>query len=127
MLYSEALEKVSSDVLVPQSLLLIKGKVKKNEESTSVMGSSIRRIGDAAMVDVIFSANQSFADLHRLKDLLILHKGEDPVLLHFPQGKRSSAILVGAQFWVDASSSLPAAIETNFAESVKVRVNKIHI
>ncbi|MBP9094270.1 DNA polymerase III subunit alpha [bacterium] len=127
VLYSEALEKVSSDVLVPQSLLLIKGKVKKNEESTSVMGSSIRRIGDASMVDVIFSANQSFADLHRLKDLLILHKGEDPVLLHFPQGKRSSAILVGAQFWVDASSSLPAAIETNFAESVKVRVNKIHI
>jgi len=127
VLYSDALEKVSSDVLVPQSLLLIKGKVKKNEESTSVMGSSIRRIGDAAMVDVIFSANQSFADLHRLKDLLILHKGEDPVLLHFPQGKRSSAILVGAQFWVDASSSLPAAIETNFAESVKVRVNKIHI
>ncbi len=127
VLYSEALEKVSSDVLLPQSLLLVKGKVKKNEESTSVMGSSIRRIGDASMVDVIFSTNQSFSDLHRLKDLLILHKGEDPVLLHFPQGKRSSAILVGAQFWVDAASSLPAAIETNFAETVKVRVNKIHI
>ncbi len=127
VLYSEALEKVSSDVLLPQSLLLVKGKVKKNDESTSVMGSSIRRIGDASMVDVIFSTNQSFSDLHRLKDLLILHKGEDPVLLHFPQGKRSSAILVGAQFWVDAASSLPAAIETNFAETVKVRVNKIHI
>ncbi len=127
VLYSEALEKVSSDVLLPQSLLLVKGKVKKNDESTSVMGSSIRRIGDASMVDVIFSTNQSFSDLHRLKDLLILHKGEDPVLLHFPQGKRSSAILVGAQFWVDAASSLPAAIETNFAETVKVKVNKIHI
>ncbi|MBK9204995.1 MAG: hypothetical protein IPL73_21695 [Candidatus Obscuribacter sp.] len=49
-----------------------------------MMGSSIRRIGDASMVDVVFNSTQSFADLHRLKDLLILHKGEDPVMLHFP-------------------------------------------
>jgi DNA polymerase-3 subunit alpha len=125
VLYSEALEKVSSDVLTNQALLLIKGKVKKNEESTSVMGSSVRRISDASLVDVTFTQSQSFSDLHRLKDLLILHKGEDPVMLHFPQDKRSQAILVGAQFWVDASSSLPAAIETNFAESVKVRVSKV--
>lgn len=127
VMYSEALEKVSSDVLLPQSLLLIKGKVKKNEDNTSVMGASIRRISDAAMVDVVFNQHQSFSDLHRLKDLLILHKGEDPVMLHFPQGKKSQAILVGAQFWVDARSSLPAAIETNFAESVKVRVHRLRI
>lgn len=125
VLYSEALEKVSSDVLTPQSLLLIKGKVKKNEEQTSVMGSSIRRIGDASMVDVVFNSTQSFADLHRLKDLLILHKGEDPVMLHFPQGHKSKAILVGAQFWVDASSSLSAAIETNFQNNIKIRVKKV--
>ncbi|MBU6450282.1 MAG: DNA polymerase III subunit alpha [Cyanobacteria bacterium REEB67] len=127
VLYSEALEKVSSDVLTNQALLLIKGKVKKNEENTSVMGSSVRRIGDASLVDVTFTQSQSFSDLHRLKDLLILHKGEDPVMLHFPQDKRSQAILVGAQFWVDASSSLPAAIETNFAETVKVRVSKVRV
>jgi DNA polymerase III subunit alpha len=127
VLYSEALEKVSSDVLTNQALLLIKGKVKKNEENTSVMGSSVRRIADASLVDVTFTQSQSFSDLHRLKDLLILHKGEDPVMLHFPQEKRSQAILVGAQFWVDASSSLPAAIETNFAESVKVRVSKVMV
>lgn len=127
VMYSEALEKVSSDVLLPQSLLLIKGKVKKNEDNTSVMGASIRRISDAAMVDVVFNQHQSFSDLHRLKDLLILHKGEDPVMLHFPQGKKSQAILVGAQFWVDARSSLPAAIETNFAEAVKVRVHRLRI
>ena len=127
VLYSETLEKVSSDVLLPQSLILIKGKVKKNEESTSVMGNSIRRISDACMVNVIFNENQSFADLHRLKDLLILHKGEDPVMLHFPQERRSQAILVGAQFWVDAASSLPAAIETNFAQAVKVSVHKVNV
>ena len=114
-------------MLVNQALLLIKGKVKKNEEQTSVMGNSIRRISDASLVDVTFTQSQSFSDLHRLKDLLILHKGEDPVMLHFPQEKRSQAILVGAQFWVDASSSLPAAIETNFAQSVRVRVSKVRV
>ena len=28
-----------------------------------------------------------------------MHKGEDPVLLHFPQGEKNQIILVGSQFW----------------------------
>jgi DNA polymerase-3 subunit alpha len=123
--YGELLEKLDSDILLPQSLLLIKGKVKKNEEDISVLASSIRKIADACLVSIYFNEDQSFSDLHRLKDILVTHKGEDPVMLNFPQGKQNQTILVGSQFWVNASPDLTNAIDTNFSTAVKVRLNKV--
>ncbi|HEY9715112.1 MAG TPA: DNA polymerase III subunit alpha [Chroococcales cyanobacterium] len=123
--YSELVEKIPPEVLLPQSLLLIKGKSKKNEEQTSVMATSIRPISEASLVNITFNQEQSFSDLHRLKDILNMYKGEDPVLLHFPTGKQSQAILVGSQFWVSASNDFADALNHNFADSLKVRMNRV--
>jgi DNA polymerase-3 subunit alpha len=126
--YSELLDKLAPDVLLPQSLLLIKGKAKKNEEDTSIMATSIRRISDASLVSIYFNQAQTFADLHRLKDLLNLYKGEDPVLIHFPQGKQNQAILVGSQFWVNASPEFSTIVSSNFRDhGVKVMVNRVFV
>jgi DNA polymerase-3 subunit alpha len=126
--YSELLDKIAPEILQPQSLLLIKGKVKKNEDQISILANSIRRISDASLVDIFFSSQQSFSDLHRLKDVLVTHKGEDPVLLHFPpQGDQSQTILVGCQFWVAPSAEFVNNIRNNFAEEVQVRVKRVMI
>lgn len=125
--FGDILEKIDNSILVPQSLLLIKGKVRKDEERTSVSVNSIRRISDANLVNIFFTQDQSFTDLHKLKSILSLHKGDDPVLLHFPQGKRSQAILVGCQFWVNASEALAIDIQKNFIDSAKVLVNKVAV
>ena len=129
VIYGETLEKMDASVLIPQSLLLIRGKVKKGDEGeVSILANSVRRISDANLVNVFFKTSQSFTDLHRLKHILSLHKGEDPVLLHFPQGKRSQAILVGCQFWVNASSpELAAAIDAGFSPTAKVLVNRVQV
>jgi len=123
--YSELLDKLAPDILLPQSLLLIKGKAKKNEDETSIMATSIRRISDASLVSIYFNQAQSFGDLHRLKDLLNMYKGEDPVLLHFAQGKQNQAILVGSQFWVNATPEFSAVVSSNFETNVKVLVNRV--
>jgi DNA polymerase-3 subunit alpha len=125
--YSELLDKTAPEVLLPQSLLLIKGKVKKNEDQLSVLANSIRRISDASMVDIYFNTQQSFSDLHRLKDVLNTHKGEDPVLLHFPQGKQSQTILVGSQFWVSPSADFMTNMHRNFEDNVKVLVKRVFV
>jgi DNA polymerase III subunit alpha len=125
--YSELLEKIGSDVLLPQSLLLVKGKAKRNEDDMSILANSARKISDAALVDIEFSQQQTFSDLHRLKNILVMHKGEDPVLLHFPQGQMSQTILVGSQFWVSASPEFANNVSTNFADSVKVSVRKVQV
>ncbi len=127
VVYNDTLEKIEPDVLTAQSLLLIRGKLKKSEDGTSVMASSVRKLADASLVEITFAQEQSFADLHRIKDILVAHKGDDPVFLHFPEGKKNQAILVGSQFWVDASSSLEGDFARNFESQVKVRVRKVKV
>jgi DNA polymerase III subunit alpha len=123
--YGELVEKLPVDVLEPQSLLLVKGKVKRTDEDVSVLASSIRKISDACLVSIYFKQDQSFADLNRLKQILNSYKGEDPVMLNFPQGKQNQAILVGSQFWVSATSEFKSAIDESFADNVKVLLNKV--
>jgi DNA polymerase-3 subunit alpha len=125
VMYSELLDKLPPDLLQNQSLLLIKGKVKKNDEDISVLASSARRISDASLVNIYMNEEQSFADLHRLKDILTIYKGDDPVLLHFPQEQMSQAILTGCQFWVDAKADLVSQLERSFAPNIKVHVNRV--
>ena len=128
VIYSEALEKLSPDVLMPRSLLLVKGKIKKGDDGeTSILANSVRRISDAHLVNVFFTHEQSFTDLHRLKSILASYKGDDPVLLHFPQGKSNQTVLVGSQFWVDACVELSDAIKTTFPTGAKVLVNRVSI
>lgn len=125
--FGDVLDKIDMSILVPQSLLLIKGKVRKGDESTSVSINTIRRIADANLVNIFFTEDQSFTDLHKLKSILTLHKGDDPVLLHFPQGKRSQSILVGCQFWVNACEALKSDIQKNFLNSAKVMMNHVAV
>ncbi|HEY9868124.1 MAG TPA: DNA polymerase III subunit alpha [Candidatus Obscuribacterales bacterium] len=125
VIYGEILEQIPAEILAPQSLLLVKGKVKKSEEDVSVLANTVRRISDASLVNIFLTQEQSFADLHRLKDILNAHKGDDPVLLHFPQGKQSQAILVGCQYWVNASSELSSAIRSSFQPGVQVHISRV--
>lgn len=127
VLYSDLLEQIPGEVLAPQSLLLVKGKVRKFEDNWSVTASSIRPIGEASLVDIFLEKEQSFADLHRLKDILNSHKGEDPVMIHFPGGNRNQVILVGSQFWVNASNDLLSDISANFPGSLRAMAHKVRI
>ncbi len=103
----------------------MKGKVKKFEDNFSITATSIRRIADASMVDIVIGREPSFADMHRLKDILNLHKGEDPVMLHFRIGSQSKVILVGSQFWVSASPELITDIKANFSEALRVSASRV--
>jgi DNA polymerase-3 subunit alpha len=123
--YGELVEKLAADILQTQSLLLVKGKIKKSDDDLSVLALSIRKISDASLVSIHFKQDQGFADLHRLKDILINYKGEDPVMLNFPQGKQNQAILIGSQFWVNANDDLKTAINSSFADQVQVSLSKV--
>ncbi len=127
VIYSDTLEKLPPEVLTACSLLLIKGKVKRNEDDVSIMASHVRRISDASLVNIFLTQEQSFSDLHRLKDVLNAYKGDDPVLLHFPQDNQSQTILVGSQYWVAASSQLEDAINAAFKSNIKVLISRVAV
>lgn len=125
VIYGETLDKIDQSILTSQSLLLIKGKVRKGDEDVSVMVSTVRRMADANLVNIYFRQEQTYTELHRLKTLLSSFKGDDPVLLHFPRGKQNKAILVGSQFWVDASADIAQIIGQQFTDTTRVLVNRV--
>ena len=63
----------------------------------SILASNVRPIEEASLVNVYMEQEQSFTDLHKLKDILNTFRGDDPVLLHFPRGKQIKPC------WLDAS------------------------
>ena len=125
--YGELLESLPADILTPQSLVLVKGKVKKGEDETSILASSIRHLADASIVSIYFNKEQSFAELQQLKDILSGWRGDDPVMLNFPAGKEIQTILVGNQFWVKASDDLKIAMTNILADKAKVLLNKVRV
>jgi DNA polymerase-3 subunit alpha len=126
--YGKPLEELDDGLLTSQSLLLIKGKIRKNDEGFSVSALTARRIADVSMVNIFFPGQQnplSYAKMHRLKDVLISHRGEDPVMLHFTSGDKNQVILVGSQFWVQSSPRLIQDLEQNFDNSVRVLTSPV--
>ncbi len=125
--YSELLESLTPDILSTQTLVLVKGKIKKTDEDISILASSIRKLSDASIVSIYFKQEQSFSELQQLKSILSSWRGDDPVMLNFPSGKQNQTIIVGSQFWVKASEELSKNIGNVFVDRAKVMVSKVRV
>ncbi len=125
--YSELLETLPPETFAAQSLVLIKGKVKKTDEDVSLLATSMRRLCDASIVSIYFQEEQSFAQLQQLKQILSNWRGDDPVMLNFPRGTQNQTIIVGSQFWVTASVELMNNIGHILENRAKVLVNKVRV
>ncbi len=125
--YSELLESLPTDILTPQSLVLVKAKVKKTEDEVSLLASSIRPLSNASIVSIYFEQEQSYSQLQQLKAILSNWRGDDPVMLNFPNGKQNQTIIVGSQFWVNASEELKNNIHSILANRAKVMMNKVRV
>lgn len=128
VVYEEVANKLDPGLLKVQSLILVKGKVKAGDETVSIMANSLRRMSDAALVNVYLEKEQSFADLNHLKDVFNSCSGDDPVLLHFPQNDKNQMILIGSQYWVNASSGdLLSVLSKKLDHDVKVQISRVGV
>jgi DNA polymerase III subunit alpha len=128
VVYEEVANRVGPEVLKVRSLLLIKGKVKAGDETVSILANGIRKMSDAALVNVYLEKEQSFADLNQLKDILNACSGDDPVLLHFPKNDKNQMILIGSQYWVNASKGdLQAVLTKKLDRGVKVQISRVGV
>jgi DNA polymerase-3 subunit alpha len=125
--YSELLETLPAETFATQSLVLIKGKVKKSEDDVSLLATSVRKISEAAIVSIYFLEEQSFAQLQQLKQILSNWRGDDPVMLNFPKGTQNQPMIVGSQFWVKASPELINNINHSLANKAKVLISKVTV
>ncbi len=128
VIYNDLFETLDPQILASSKILLINGKVKKNDENISIIAQTVRLINEASLVNIYLTQNQTYSDLHKIKDILNKFKGQDPVLIHFSSSNSAflaKTIVVGSQFWVDASDTFNGFIKSALASEVKVRVEKV--
>ncbi|MEI7473786.1 MAG: DNA polymerase III subunit alpha [bacterium] len=122
--FSEVLNKYNA-YLEPECKVVLGGKLQHrgDEEVTiSIAINEVRMVENCNIVNVNISDETKFEEIMALKDLMVKHKGSDPVV--FNVGGKDSAIkvLASSTFWINACNDLCREIQTRHGNSVELDI-----
>ncbi|MEI8389355.1 MAG: DNA polymerase III subunit alpha [bacterium] len=120
--YSEILNKFG-DFLEPESKVIIGGKLQHRgdeEISVNVMINNVSKVENCNIVNINMGESMKFEEIIALKDLLIEHKGTDPVVFKIGNNGGSVKILVSSSYWVQATNDLQNIIKNHFKSEVEI-------
>ena len=120
--YSEILNKFG-EFLEPESKVIIGGKLQHRgdeEISVNVMINNVSKVENCNIVNINMGENMKFEEIIALKDLLIEHKGTDPVVFKIGNNGSSVKILVSSSYWVQATNDLQNIIKNHFKSEVEI-------
>jgi DNA polymerase-3 subunit alpha len=121
--YSEVLNQYNS-FLEAESKVIISGKIQHrgDEEVTiSIITDTVRQVENCNLFNI--NINQSnFETIMAIKDLLLQHKGNDPVIFNIKNNGSGLKILAGSNYWVKTSNDLINIINSNYNPNIQVNV-----
>jgi len=120
--YSEILNKFG-EFLEPESKVIIGGKLQHRgdeEISVSVMINNVSKVENCNIVNINLSENMKFEEIIALKDLLIEHKGSDPVVFNIGDNGNPVKILASSSYWTQATNDLQNIIKNHFKSEVEI-------
>ena len=120
--YSEILNKFG-EFLEPESKVIIGGKLQHRgdeEISVSVMINNVSKVENCNIVNINLSENMKFEEVIALKDLLISHKGTDPVVFNIGNNGSAVKILASSNYWVQANNDLQNIIKNHFKSDIEI-------
>ena len=118
--YSEVLNQYNS-LLESRSKVILGGKIQHrgDEEITiSIIIDSVCAVDNCNIVNIYLNEESPFEELMALKDLLIKHKGSDPVIFNIGNNGNSVKILSASNFWIQSGNDIQNIIKSQF-NSVK--------
>jgi hypothetical protein len=72
------------------------------------------------IVNINMSEKMKFEEIIALKDLLIEHKGADPVVFNIGNNGNAVKILTSSNYWVQANNDLQNIIKNHFKSDVEI-------
>lgn len=120
--YSEILNKFG-DLLETESKVIIGGKIQHRgdeEVSVSVIISNVSKVENCNIVNIDLSDSMKFEEVIALKDLLIQHKGNDPVVFNVGNNGSAVKILASSNYWVNANNDLQNMIKSHFKSDIEI-------
>jgi len=120
--YSEILNR-AYQFLEPESKVIIGGKLQHRgdeEISVSVMINNVSKVENCNIVNINLSEGMKFEEVIALKDLLISHKGTDPVVFNIGDNGIAVKILASSNYWVQANNDLQNIIKNHFNSDIEI-------
>jgi len=120
--YSEILNKFG-EFLEPESKVIIGGKLQHRgdeEISVSVMINNVSKVENCNIVNINLSEKMKFEEVIALKDLLISHKGTDPVVFNIGDNGSAVKILASSNYWVQSNDDLQNIIKNHFNSDIEI-------
>jgi len=121
--YSEVLNQYNS-FLEAESKVIISGKIQHrgDEEVTiSIIIDTVRMVENCNLFNINIK-DTKFEIIMAVKDLLIQHKGNDPVIFNIKNDESDVKILANSNYWVKTSNDLINIINQNFNPDIHVDV-----
>ena len=120
--YSEILNKFG-EFLETESKVIIGGKIQHRgdeEISISVMINNVSKVENCNIVSINMSESMKFEEVIALKDLLIEHKGNDPVVFNIGDNGSAVKVLASSNYWVRATNDLENIIKNHFKSDIEI-------
>ncbi len=112
--------------LVAEQKVIISGKIQRqDEEQFNIVVNTVKPVDNSNLVTINIDEAVSFEGLVKLKDLILEHKGDDPLILKIKNGDKEVKILTSSTFWVNSSNELATDLQTDFAEHVSVDIQSL--
>ena len=128
--YQEVLNKYNSLLELDQTVVLA-GKIQyrgdDEEKIVSIVVDEVRAAKNCNIVNLFFKSRQSFENIMLLKDLLVEHKGNDPLVFNVKNGDEDLKILANSNFWVSASNDMKNVIKAKFKDSLDVEFQSLDL
>lgn len=120
--YSEILNKFD-EFLQTESKVIIGGKIQHRgdeEISISVMINNVSKVENCNIVSINLNEDIKFEEIMAIKDLLIAHKGTDPVVFNIGNDGNAIKILSSSNYWVRSSNDLQHTIKNHFKSDIEI-------
>lgn len=121
--YSEMLNQYNS-FLETELKVIISGKIQHrgDEEVTiSIIIDNVRQVESCNLFNININKS-NFETIMAIKDLILQHKGNDPVIFNIKDNGSSHKILAGSNYWVKTTNDLINIINGNYNPDIQVDV-----
>lgn len=113
--------------LESEKKVIISGKLqRRDEDQFNIIVDTVKPVENSNIVTLSIEDELAFEDMIALKDLLVRHKGTDPLVLKLKSPEANNAkILCASNFWVNSSNDLTYAIKNNYNDKIKIAVSSL--
>ncbi|HBH19217.1 MAG TPA: hypothetical protein DDX14_09855 [Cyanobacteria bacterium UBA9579] len=127
--YSEVLNEYNS-LLETEAKVILAGKTqfRGDEETTvSIILNSVKPVDNCNIVNLYFNEDCKFEDIVAVKDLLLQHKGSDPIILNVGSNGNKLKMLAASNYWVQTTNELQNKITSQFRDKVSLSIKSLDV